>query len=115
MAQVEYVPPPPHAHGYGAAATVTVENLRVVAPSALAEPPREDAPSTAAMVLSAVGAAAGAYHFARRHRGSVPWGLAGGVLGALFPIVVPAVALAQGFGKPLPARTRRNDDKEHDE
>jgi hypothetical protein len=81
---------------------IPVENLRAIAPSGAPGAPGE--PSTASMMLSAAGAAVGAYHFTRRHRGSLAWGLAGGVLGALFPIAVPVITIAQGFGKPLPAR-----------
>ncbi len=45
-----------------------------------------------AMVLSA-------YHGLRRNRGSIGWGLAWGVAGRLFPFLVPALAVAQGFAK----------------
>ncbi len=44
------------------------------------------------MVLSA-------YHGLRRNRGSLAWGLAWGVAGRLFPLLVPALAVAQGFAK----------------
>ena len=44
------------------------------------------------MVLSA-------YHGMRRNRGSIAWGLAWGLAGRLFPLIVPALALAQGFAK----------------
>lgn len=50
-------------------------------------------------ILSAVSSGASAYHGFRRNR-SVGWAVAWGVLGALFPIIVPAVALAQGFARP---------------
>lgn len=46
----------------------------------------------AAMVLSA-------YHGLRRNRGSILWGLAWGAAGRLFPLIVPALAIAQGYGK----------------
>lgn len=95
---------------------IPVENLRTLAPSGAPDVPAAPGePSTASMVLSAAGAAAGAYHFTRRHRGSLVWGLAGGVLGALFPVVVPVVALAQGFARPLPARAADDDDEEETE
>lgn len=80
---------------------VAVENLHVLAPAGAVDGALA-APSTGAMVLSGVGAAIGAYHMARRHRGSVGWGILGGALGAMFPIIVPAIALAQGIGEPLP-------------
>ncbi len=40
-----------------------------------------------------------AYHGLRRNRGSLAWGLAWGVAGRLFPLLVPALAVAQGFAK----------------
>ena len=46
--------------------------------------------------------AASTYHGYKRHSGSLGWALGWGVLGGLFPIITPAVALAQGFGKPGP-------------
>ena len=42
--------------------------------------------------------AAGAYHGYKRNQ-SVGWAIAWALLGGLFPIIVPAIALAQGFGK----------------
>jgi len=41
----------------------------------------------------------GVYHGYRRNN-SLGWGLWWGLLGFMFPIIVPAVALAQGLGKP---------------
>ena len=46
--------------------------------------------------------AASTYHGYKRNSGSLGWALGWGVLGGLFPIITPAVALAQGFGKPGP-------------
>lgn len=48
-------------------------------------------------VLSVAGAAAGAYHGTKRND-SVGWGLWWGLCGGAFPVVVPVIALAQGFG-----------------
>lgn len=45
-----------------------------------------------AMVISA-------YHGLRRNRGSLLWGLAWGVAGRLFPLMVPALAVAQGYAE----------------
>lgn len=42
--------------------------------------------------------AASVYHGYKRNR-SVGWALVWGAAGAFFPIVTPAIALAQGFGK----------------
>lgn len=51
-------------------------------------------------VLQLASVAASAYHGARRNRGSFGWALGWGVLGAIFPIVTPIVAIAQGYAKP---------------
>jgi len=50
---------------------------------------------TAASVASA---GASAYHGYKRNK-SVGWAIGWAVLGSLFPVIVPAIALAQGFGK----------------
>jgi hypothetical protein len=48
--------------------------------------------------LSTVSMAASTYHGYRRNK-SVAWALWWGLMGALFPVVTPVVALAQGYGK----------------
>jgi hypothetical protein len=50
---------------------------------------------------SLVSGAASAYHGIRRNDGSVGWGLWWGLMGTLFPIITPIVAVAQkpGFAK----------------
>lgn len=53
----------------------------------------------AVLLLSTVSAGASAYHGYKRNK-SVGWSLVWGAFGGAFPIVVPAIALAQGFGKP---------------
>lgn len=55
-------------------------------------------PSQTWMVLSTASMAAGIYHGYRRNN-SIGWALAWGLLGAMFPVVVPAIAIAQGFGE----------------
>lgn len=45
-------------------------------------------------------AAASAYHGVKRNHGSVWWGIAWFGLGALFPIITPVIAVAQGYAKP---------------
>lgn len=50
--------------------------------------------------LAAVSSAASAYHGYKRNRGSVGWAVAWGALGGLFPVITPAIAVAEGFGKP---------------
>lgn len=48
--------------------------------------------------ISTVSMAASAYHGYKRNQ-SVGWALVWGALGAMFPILVPTIAVAQGFGK----------------
>ncbi len=84
-------------------APVEVQNLRTVAPSGLAtnETP---AITPLSVGLSLAGAALGAWHFTKRHRGSAGWGFVGALAGAMFPVVVPVIAVAQGFGEPIPKK-----------
>lgn len=84
-------------------APIEVQNLRTVAPSGLAtnETP---AITPLSVGLSLAGAALGAWHFTKRHRGSAGWGFVGALAGAMFPVVVPVIAVAQGFGEPLPKK-----------
>lgn len=84
-------------------APVEVQNLRPVAPSGLATT-EQPAVTPLAVGLSLAGAALGAWHFTKRHRGSAGWGFFGAVAGAMFPVVVPVIAVAQGFGEPLPKK-----------
>ena len=49
-------------------------------------------------VAALASAGASAYHGYKRNN-SVGWGVVWGLLGSLFPVITPAVALAQGFGK----------------
>jgi hypothetical protein len=46
-----------------------------------------------------VSSAASLYHGYKRHGGSLLWGMGWFLMGSLFPVVTPTVALAQGFGK----------------
>jgi len=48
-------------------------------------------------VLSTASMAACAFHGYRRND-SVLWGVGWGALGALFPVITPAIAVAEGFG-----------------
>jgi hypothetical protein len=50
--------------------------------------------------LSLASAGAGAYHGYKRNHGSIGWAIWWSFMGGLFPIFTPAIALAQGFGKP---------------
>lgn len=48
--------------------------------------------------VSTLSAAASAYHGYRRN-GSLGWGLWWALMGGLFPLITPAIGLAQGWGK----------------
>jgi hypothetical protein len=50
-------------------------------------------------ILSLASAGTATYHGYRRH-GTIGAAVGWGVLGALFPVIVPAVAIAQGYGQP---------------
>lgn len=50
-------------------------------------------------VLQMVSVGASAYHGYKRNN-SIGWAIGWGLLGGLAPVITPAVALAQGFGKP---------------
>lgn len=51
-------------------------------------------------VVGAASVAVSTYHGYRRNNGSVGWAIGWGLLGGIFPIITPAVAVAQGLGKP---------------
>ena len=48
--------------------------------------------------LSTASMAASAYHGYKRNE-SIGWAVGWGLLGGLFPVIVPTIAVAQGFGK----------------
>ena len=50
------------------------------------------------LLVTASGAAS-LYHGYKRNNGSLGWGLGWFVLGSLFPVITPTIAVAQGFGK----------------
>jgi len=58
------------------------------------------------VALSSVSSGVSAYHGYKRNN-SVGWAIGWGVLGFLFPIITPAIALAQGYGKPASRSSRR--------
>ena len=51
--------------------------------------------------IALASAAASGYHGVKRHRGSVAWGAAWFLLGGVFPVLTPVVAVAQGYAKPM--------------
>jgi hypothetical protein len=53
--------------------------------------------------LSSASLAASAYHGYRRNE-SIGWAIWWGLMGGAFPVITPAIALAQGFGKPAPRK-----------
>ena len=59
--------------------------------------PTENSFWETARVLSTV---AGAYHGYRRHHGDVLYATAWALGGYVLPIIVPAIAVVQGFGEP---------------
>lgn len=67
--------------------------------------------SPAAQLIILASTAVSAYHGFKRNHESVPWGFGWGILGAMFPIITPVVAFAQGYAKPAgrsnPTRRRR--------
>lgn len=67
-------------------------------PDVTVTPPDNSTRNTVWGVLSAVSSMASGYHGYKRNN-SVGWGVAWFVLGGLFPVITPTVALAQGFGK----------------
>lgn len=60
------------------------------------EPP---VPTKIRMFASLASAAVSAYHGTRRNGGSIFWGTVWFSLGALFPVITPVVAVAQGLGE----------------
>jgi hypothetical protein len=76
----------------------------LVGPVVLAEDPSDPASgmspgwTMALGILSTASMAASAYHGYKRNN-SVGWAIAWGALGALFPVITPVVAVAQGYGK----------------
>jgi hypothetical protein len=64
----------------------------------------DDGPSLMATVYSLLSIASGAvsaYHGYKRHHGSIGWAIGWGLLGGIFPVITPAIAFAQGIGKPM--------------
>jgi hypothetical protein len=61
--------------------------------------PDDNALTATWAVVSAASAGASAYHGYKRND-SVGWAIVWGLLGGAFPVITPAIALAQGFGKP---------------
>ena len=69
-------------------------------------PPASSGPSLGELlIVGASTASAGlcAYHGFRRHEGSIGWALLWSTFGGLFPGFAPALALAQGLGRPKDA------------
>jgi hypothetical protein len=68
-------------------------------PRAIANVSFEEDGMTIWGVLSVASAGASAYHGYKRNE-SVGWALWWGICGAALPVITPAIAFAQGFGKP---------------
>lgn len=56
--------------------------------------------SVAYGLLATASMAASAYHGVKRNKGSIGYGIWWGIMGAMFPVITPAIAVAQGFAKP---------------
>jgi len=54
-------------------------------------------------VVATASMAASAYHGYKRNE-SIGWALWWGLMGSLFPVITPAIALGQGFGRPPKAK-----------
>jgi len=54
-------------------------------------------------IVSTASMAASAYHGYKRNQ-SIGWAVAWGLLGGMFPVLVPVIAVAQGYGKPKRGR-----------
>lgn len=61
-----------------------------------------DKPVTRAIyqVLSVASPAVGFYHGYKKNNGSILWGLWWSLMGRAFPVMTPAIAIADGLGKP---------------
>ena len=55
--------------------------------------------SNTSRAIATLSGAVSAYHGYRRNN-SVGWGVAWFLLGSMFPVIVPVIAVAQGYGKP---------------
>ena len=64
------------------------------------EQPKSSAGSVVWGALAVASMAASAYHGVKRNRGSIGYGIWWGVMGSLFPVITPTIAVAQGFAKP---------------
>lgn len=69
------------------------------APTVQVIPYTPPAESTVWTVLRMVSVGLSAYHGVKRNNGSLGWGLWWGFAGGLAPVITPAFAFAQGFGK----------------
>jgi hypothetical protein len=58
-----------------------------------------DAGTTIWGLIAAASSGVSAYHGYKRNNGSIGWAIGWGLLGGLFPVIVPAVAFAQGIGE----------------
>lgn len=87
----------------GAVDTATITTtIPVPVSMQVAAPPKPSTLSTmfwSALALAASGFCA--YHGAKRHNGSWGWGFGWGVGGAMFPVITPVIAVAQGYAKPI--------------
>jgi len=57
-------------------------------------------------IVDTASMAACAYHGYKRNN-SIGWAIGWALLGGMFPIITPVIAVAQGFGKPIGAKANR--------
>ncbi len=67
--------------------------------------PPEPSDYTLPGMVVAVSVALSAYHGVKRNNGSFGYGFLWGLGGAVFPIVTPVIAFAQGYARPVPVNT----------
>lgn len=61
---------------------------------------KSDTTRTIFWALDVASMAASTYHGYKRNN-SVGWAIWWGLMGSLFPVITPVIAVAQGFGKPI--------------
>lgn len=69
-------------------------------PVTVMERKTSSAGSVALGILATASMAASAYHGIKRNNGSIPYGIWWGLMGTMFPVITPTIAIAQGYAKP---------------
>ena len=86
--------------------TLGLAQMSVIPAKTLGTPTSPDdklaTPEAIYALLALMSSAASAFHGYRRNQ-SIGWAIVWGLLGGIFPVFTPTIALAQGFGKPRKA------------